>query len=340
MVDKIVKGYFSALEENMRKKISFLNSDKSEMAEKVERSETIIKELENLRKSLDSPKGFIDTVEKILRLDTGRLANNMSESYTKIKEMRKEFDIQVSIDKGFTDDLQNLLLKSIFLGGNTPVYRNEVENIKTFLKESPSRQSVKADFYASDSHVSRWSNSKSINSKRPEDERVNSHKKELSDAGSERRMSRKRSSDSQNHSVVSSKSRMKTINVIGLNTFKEESKRKYLHFFQHGDKVLHTMDIGSDQHFFSATKLEINFKIPEFHKSISTPNGDLYLVGGGIPETSTKSQKIFRYDFDRKTLVFCANLKYARSSHSLCFNNRYIYIVGGILNGQVITSKC
>jgi len=28
--------------------------------------------------------------------------------------------------------------------------------------------------------------------------------------------------------------------------------------------------------------LKINFKIPSFHKSIATPNGELYLTGGKI----------------------------------------------------------
>lgn len=108
---------------------------------------------------------------------------------------------------------------------------------------------------------------------------------------------RKKSTDSQNNSIASSKSRTKVINVIGLNTFKEESRRKYLHFFQHGDRILHYLDISSPYQHFEPIKLNINFKIPEFHKSISTPNGDLYLIGGGIPESSNKSPKIFKYDF-------------------------------------------
>lgn len=69
--------------------------------------------------------------------------------------------------------------------------------------------------------------------------------------------------------------------------------------------------------------------MPFFHKSISTPNGDLYLIGGSLPNSNSKSQKIYKYDFENRTLNYCTNLKYGRSSHSLCFNNRYIYIVGG-----------
>ena len=87
-------------------------------------------------------------------------------------------------------------------------------------------------------------------------------KRDLSESGSEKKMSRKRSVDSQNNSITSSKSRTKVINVIGLNTFKEESKRKYLHFFQHGDKILHYLDICSPYQHFEPIKLNINFKIP------------------------------------------------------------------------------
>lgn len=91
VVEKIVKSYFASLEESMRKKMSFLNSDKSEMVEKLERTDTIIHELENLKKALESPKGFIDTVEKVLRLDSSKLVESMSQSYAQIKDMRKEF---------------------------------------------------------------------------------------------------------------------------------------------------------------------------------------------------------------------------------------------------------
>ena len=33
-------------------------------------------------------------------------------------------------------------------------------------------------------------------------------------------------------------------------------------------------------------------------------------------------------------------MKHARSSHSICFNNKYIYILGGYLNDQSPTNRC
>ena len=71
----------------------------------------------------------------------------MSEHYAQIKQMRKQFEIQVSIDKSFTESLQNLLSKSIYLGSGRQ-YRYEGENIKTFMKDSPSRNNSQKDFFA------------------------------------------------------------------------------------------------------------------------------------------------------------------------------------------------
>lgn len=78
-----------------------------------------------------------------------------------------------------------------------------------------------------------------------------------------------------------------------MNTFKET---KYLHFFQNDENMLHFLDLESDVEF-AAIQLNINFRVPEFHKSIAVPNGDLYLIGGSLPNNVLKSQKIYKYDF-------------------------------------------
>ena len=124
-----------------------------------------------------------------------------------------------------------------------------------------------------------------------------------------------------------------------MNTFKESSPHKYLHFFQNDENILQYLDLESEDTNFSSIDLDITFKVPQFHKSIATPSGDLYLVGGSL-SNNLKSQKIYKYDFIKNTLTYCNSLKYGRSSHSICFNNKYIYVLGGILNNQVITNRC
>ena len=118
-----------------------------------------------------------------------------------------------------------------------------------------------------------------------------------------------------------------------MNSFKEAAPRKFLHFFQNDENILHYLDLEESESF-QAINLNINFNIPDFHKSIATPNGDIYVIGGSLGDNGLKSQKIYKYDFTNSTLVYCASLKYGRSSHSVCFNSRFIYIMGGFLNNQ------
>ncbi len=154
---------------------------------------------------------------------------------------------------------------------------------------------------------------------------------------------RKREEDQRsNFSRKSSKKGLKpkSKEIIGMNTFSNNSQRRYLHFFQHDENILHYLDLeGGSQ--FQAIPLSISFKLADFHKSISVSNGDLYLIGGAQPSTpDKKSQNIYKFDFQNNSLQLVNKLKYGRSSHSICFNNRYIYVLGGYLNNQNLTNRC
>jgi N-acetylneuraminic acid mutarotase len=128
--------------------------------------------------------------------------------------------------------------------------------------------------------------------------------------------------------------------IIGMNTFSNNSSRRYLHFFQHDENILHYLDLDGGSEFQSIN-LSINFKLPDFHKSISVSNGDLYLIAGADPNVPEKKvPNIYKYDFQANTLQLVNKLKYGRSSHSICFNNRYIYVLGGYLNNQNLTNRC
>ena len=118
----------------------------------------------------------------------------------------------------------------------------------------------------------------------------------------------------------------------------------YLHFFQSESKYLHLLrlDTIKKNHNFELIKLDTNIVIPNFHRSIAVPNGDLYLVGGawGEKEQEKKSEGIFVFDFKTKELHAQASLLIPRSSHALCYVANHIYIVGGLAEGQIPLEKC
>lgn len=125
-----------------------------------------------------------------------------------------------------------------------------------------------------------------------------------------------------------------------MNTFSNNSPRRYLHFFQHDENLLHYLDLDEGTEF-QAIPLKTSFKLPDFHKSISVSTGELFVIGGADPDFSEKkSANIFKFDFGTNSLNLCNKLKYGRSSHGICFNNRYIYVLGGYLNHQNLTNRC
>lgn len=128
--------------------------------------------------------------------------------------------------------------------------------------------------------------------------------------------------------------------IIGINTFSSKSSHSYLHFFQHDDNILHYLDLEQGTEF-QPIPINIDHTLPDFHKSISVSTGDLFLIGGADANSGEKkSPNVYRFDFQNNSLNLVNKLKFGRSSHSICFNNRYIYILGGYLNNQVLTNRC
>lgn len=120
---------------------------------------------------------------------------------------------------------------------------------------------------------------------------------------------------------------------------------KVLHFFPYEQKTLFLLDFDNikkdNETSFRPIDLEIDFRVPNFHKSIITPLGDIFLTGGSISDNSgRKSNGNFIYDWTGNTLRGLPNMISGRSSHGMCYLNGNIYVVGGFLNGQTFTTKC
>ena len=122
-------------------------------------------------------------------------------------------------------------------------------------------------------------------------------------------------------------------------------KHKYLHFFQDNSKKLHLLNIsnlGQQNLTFEEINLEINFRIPVWHRSVITPEGTIFLTGGSAPaiKLENNSNRVYQYDYDVKTLFEKSPMKYARNSHGICVFQNYIYVVGGCIDEEGYTTEC
>lgn len=127
--------------------------------------------------------------------------------------------------------------------------------------------------------------------------------------------------------------------------FEPNTQKKYLHFFQNHENRFHYIDIGSltknSAPIFETIDLNLNFKIPSFHKSIVTPNGDIYVVGGcDADDQSKKLPTTYQYDWNKNTLVMRAKMNCGRSSFGICYMNKSIWVVGGLTDNSIYTRTC
>ena len=126
------------------------------------------------------------------------------------------------------------------------------------------------------------------------------------------------------------------LTISTANYFADECKHKILHFFQDNTKLLRIIDVESlynsvskSCHIFDIP-LNISFEIPAWHKSLITPSGDIYLIGGVNTNEGNKELKnVYKFDYDELTLIEYPSILKERYGHELCYYNDSIYILGG-----------
>jgi len=133
--------------------------------------------------------------------------------------------------------------------------------------------------------------------------------------------------------------------VTSSDYFEPGSSRKFLHFFQNHENRFHYINLNglsrNSRPNFESIELNIDFRIPPFHKSIAIPNGDIYLIGGSDDQdASRKLSTSYLFDWSSHSLIPRANLSVPRSSFAICYMNKHIYVAGGLTNNSTFTRKC
>ncbi|KAM3131222.1 hypothetical protein pb186bvf_016680 [Paramecium bursaria] len=117
-----------------------------------------------------------------------------------------------------------------------------------------------------------------------------------------------------------------------------KNNMKILHFFQADSSNLWIYDLVVQQ--WKLIQLQNpQFIVPQYSKSIQTPDGQIYLIGGSIPNNK-KSGIIHQYQFNNQLLKEVGQLQFQRSSHSLVFYQNEILVIGGIGNNSKVLSFC
>ena len=341
-VIELIEHYFVELEERYATVLAQTAQNYAPIIDEyLAKTDKILKKLDNLDAELESKDPFL-TIQLIVQQDFDReysqFVRDLDKALGKIlhgpqlitnnekvleninRELAKFVNIQYApLDPQTSPYYSNKGLNTSYNNLNSPISQNQV---KPQYKSSPEGQIS----YGGHSFRSQKPD-QSFHSQRP-DQSFHSQKPEYTT------MSPLKSKIDQWNYVINVK-----------DSFDPMATKKYLHFFQHKSNYLHLLDLDyvetTGKCEFERVELNINFKIPRWHRSIITPFSEIYLTGGvDAEDTEMKLANSYVYDFAHRTLVAISPMIVGRSGHAMAYMNGHIYVVGGFSEEGEFSDKC
>ena len=336
----MIDGHCSMLEELLKQRVHENLLKGSDFEGIFEEMKNIINELEYLRKNLESSNG-LNYIKKICMLDLKALMKEFKYKVQKVIKTKDLEPIDIHIDEtkfqSFKTELENMIYikKDRRLDNSEVQQQQNPNNISQNSLHNISQNNPKPQYSAKNSAKNSARNSPRL--KEVETKREKDPKEPLSSKfrpGSQHEVNL----PSDNNDPIDKEPRKEVVSVLRIEIpdYYTHEARKTLHFFQRNKKILNILDLDAlaTSQELSFKKFHLNNEIPGFNKSISLPDGQIYLIGGQLTaSSSSKCAEIYRFSERDVELQQVGTLEIPRSCHGLCAMNEYIYVIGGYSKG-------
>lgn len=334
----MIESHCLLLEETLKRRVHENLLKGSDFEGVFQEMKNIINEMEFLRKNLDSNNG-ISYIKKICMLDLKALMKNFKSKVQRVVGTKDLEPIDIHVDevrfKQFKNELENLIYIQKENNNNLNFSHVEEINTKEFNNIINETNNFKENVKMADS----FQKEKIKNATPFPLEISDSTKKEIHNEIQEKPSQKKEkifSLEKSAHDLLAQSKMLRELRFEKMKEFFQFDSKKFLYFFQKYEKksVLHVLNLDrlnlkKIDVFFANFHLDA-FEIPAFSKSISTPEGDIYLIGGDENFDSThKIDKIYEFSEKNVEMQEVGHLNIPRSSHGLCIFNKKIYIIGG-----------
>ena len=98
--------------------------------------------------------------------------------------------------------------------------------------------------------------------------------------------------------------------------------------------------MGTSSKIVEEVKLNISSIIPEEHRSVITPSGEIFISGGYNSEKQRTIDSFFKFNFLQKIFSPRPSMKTCRKSHAIICVDKFIYVLGGIDEKEEVLNKC
>ncbi|KRX02101.1 hypothetical protein PPERSA_03163 [Pseudocohnilembus persalinus] len=132
------------------------------------------------------------------------------------------------------------------------------------------------------------------------------------------------------------------------NYFEKECVNKILYYFQPGTKTMWIYDLEicsrlltQNRECANKIELDIDFVFSEFHRSVITPEGKIFLFAGKKMEGGKLDNSFMEFDFENHTFVERKKkMPVAKKNFAVKLLNDTIYIVGGQTENSRSSDTC
>lgn len=98
--------------------------------------------------------------------------------------------------------------------------------------------------------------------------------------------------------------------------------------------------MGNSSTKIEEIKLNVSSIIAEEHRSVITPNGEIFISGGYNSERQRTSDSFCKLNILQKIFSPRPSMKTCRKSHAIICVDKFIYVFGGIDEKEEVLSKC
>ncbi|KRX03635.1 hypothetical protein PPERSA_04187 [Pseudocohnilembus persalinus] len=324
----MVESYFNLLEQKYRNRINEFSTRGHTMNNLLEKIRNMLNELEFLKANLESPNQ-INALKKICNMDLRTTLELFKREISKLDKDQNYVAVEVQINDKRLDFIQQELFKYTNLG-NIKETNPNAQMLQSIDELSEQPIALNQPVVQS-KVVNQQDYEKQMQYQSPQSNNISTRSNHLYNTMNLRDIDRKFEN--------------KQLYLNMKEYFAPYCNQKNLHFFQHYKNILHICNLdqlsSSTRKIAVFDQIQLSEKHPvrEFHKSIITNNGEIFLCGGKI-SSELRSNEVFKYDYNNKQLTMLQSMQHGRSSHSIQYHQGYIYVVGGFLDNQIITGLC
>ncbi|CAD8048949.1 unnamed protein product [Paramecium primaurelia] len=296
----IITIFFRQLENVLETKVKENQLKVKNIGGIFQRIQTVIDQLEILRNSLLNSSDPFQHFHKACRLDVKSLLDRYKSDLKKSIKSKELDPINVHIDEHKLFNLKNQLSKIVVI--QTTDHDEIGDNISVLSKNKD--QSIN---YSVQGLYAQYATN---NQNGPHHFQQKPNKQQMSNIGD---------NDEPFYGTMTNQD----FQISRPNYFL--GQHKFLHFIINKTNILKICNLETKQWM----TFEIDYQVPEFHKSFVAPNGDIYISGGLIDQKDNRKESIIRrYTLDGK-MQQIGQLTHPRSSHSMVYCNQAIYILCG-----------